>query len=116
MISLTFLKAWVGIWVGVAIVNPLCRAGHCEPVVVLYFGVVWCGLLVWCGGVVLLYGAVVWCRDVVWWWCGVVVWWCGGVVVWCCGGVVWFFLTDNNTTPTKLFYIVLLVGLWQQYL
>ena len=37
--------------------------------------------------------------------------WCGGVVVWWCGGVV--FLTDNNTTPTKLFYIVLLVGLWQ---
>ena len=29
--------------------------------------------------------------------------WCGVVV----------FLTDNNTTPTKLFYIVLLVGLWQ---
>ena len=28
-----------------------------------------------------------------------------------CGGVV--FLTDNNTIPTKLFYIVLLVGLWQ---
>jgi hypothetical protein len=33
-------------------------------------------------------------------------WWCGGVVV---------FLTDNNTTPTKvvLSCFGLLVGLWQ---
>jgi hypothetical protein len=28
------------------------------------------------------------------------------------GGGGWFF-TDNNTTPTKLFLFVLLVGLWQ---
>jgi hypothetical protein len=45
--------------------------------------------------------------GVVWWWCG------GGVVVvwWWCGG----FLTDNNTTPTKvvLSCFGLLVGLWQ---
>ena len=27
--------------------------------------------------------------------------------------VVWWIFTDNNTTPTKLFYFVLLVGLWQ---
>jgi hypothetical protein len=49
------------------------------------------------------------------WWCGgVVVWWCGGVVVWWCGVVV--FLTDNNTTPTKIVLSCfgLLVGLWQQ--
>jgi hypothetical protein len=42
----------------------------------------------------------------------VVVWWCGGggVVVWWCG-----FLTDNNTTPTKVVLncFGLLVGLWQ---
>ena len=38
----------------------------------------------------------------------------GVVVVWC-GGVV-FFLTDNNTTPTKvvLSCFGLLVGLWQK--
>jgi hypothetical protein len=35
-------------------------------------------------------------------------------VVWC-DGVVWFFSTDNNTTPTKvvLSCFGLLVGLWQ---
>jgi hypothetical protein len=40
-----------------------------------------------------------------------VVVWCGGVV-WC--GVV-VFLTDNNTTPTKVVLrcFGLLVGLWQ---
>ena len=46
-------------------------------------------------------------------WCGGVVVLCGGVVVWY--GMVWVFLTHNNTTPTKLFCIVLLVGLWQYY-
>jgi hypothetical protein len=33
--------------------------------------------------------------------------------VWCGGGFTGGGFTDNNTTPTKLFYFVLLVGLWQ---
>ena len=36
------------------------------------------------------------------------VWWFGG------GGGVVVFVTDYNTTPTKLFCFVMLVGLWQQ--
>ena len=58
---------------------------------VVWCGVEWSGVRVWCGVVVwwCVWCGVVWC-GVVWcdvicdlWWCGVV--WCG--VVWC--GVVW---------------------------
>ena len=75
---------WCGlVWCGVVVV--WCGGG------VVWFGLVWFGLvwfgLVWFG---LVWCGVVWCGVV---WCGVV--WCG--VVWC--GVVWCVQASSVILP-----------------